>query len=80
MAAEGGQEMSQIMSHRHRLVLPDGTVQELEWSPEVGEGDLIAPAEAGVSDEPVGKLFVKWIEDRQVDAGPIDRYYHLEWF
>lgn len=72
--------MSVIMSHVHRLVLPDGTVQELEWSPEVREGDLIASAEAGIADEPAGKFVVTWIEDRRPDQGPVERYYHLERF
>ncbi len=72
--------MSVIFSHVHRLVLPDGTVQELEWPPEVGEGDLIASTGAGITNEPTGKFVVKWIEDRRPDAGPVERYYHLEWF
>ena len=72
--------MSVIMSHRHLLALPDGTIQELEWSPEVRAGDLIASAEAGIADEPAGKLVVTWVEDRRPDAGPVERYYHLDWF
>lgn len=79
MALEDG-EMSVIFSHVHRLVLPDGTVQALAWSPEVGEGDLVSSAVAGIADEPAGKFVVTWIEDRQRDGGPVARYYHLEKF
>lgn len=72
--------MSIQVDTRHRLMLPDGTMQALDWSPHVTEGTLFNSAEIGLADEPAGKFVVTWIEERRVDGGPLDRIYHVKPF
>jgi len=72
--------MSLIYEHRHVLVMPDGTHQELEWLPRVKAGDLIASTAVGISPEPDGKYIVSRIEDVHTDELPFIRMYYLERF
>lgn len=72
--------MSVMFNYVHRFVFPDGTVQDLEQSPGVGEGELVPSAQVMISNEPIGKFVVTFIEDRPQALGPIQRYYHLDKF
>lgn len=68
--------MSLIFAHRYVLVMPDGTEQELEWSPEVGQGDLISSNAVNISPAPNGKYIVTRVEEiKDVDSPHIKMYY-----
>ena len=73
--------MSNILTHRHFLVFPDGLVQELEWTPgELHEGDLISSEQVGSSIEPGGKYMIRRIVDEDPGEYPHYRKYYLERF
>lgn len=72
--------MSIIFEHRHVLVLPDGTEQELEWSPRVREGDLVASDILGITPEPGGKFIVSKVEEVRQEELPHIIMYYLDRF
>lgn len=72
--------MSLIFEHRHVLVMPDGTHQELEWLPHVKAGDLVASSALGISPQPDGKYIVSHIEEVRTDESPYIVMYYLERF
>lgn len=71
--------MSIMFEHKHVLLLPDGTKQELEWPPRVQEGDLVSSEALGITPEPDGKYIVAKVEElREQDGAPYILMYHLE--
>ena len=73
--------MGIIFATRHKLVFPDGLVQDLEYPPpEAREGDLLSSEQVGTSAAPDGKFLITRIEDSDPGEYPHDRYYYLEPF
>lgn len=72
--------MSLISAMRHYLVLPDGTVQELERGLTAEAGDMLSPSALGTTVEPDRKYFVEKVETLDVGEWPRERRYYVTFF
>lgn len=73
--------MTMLFRTRHVLVFPDGLMMDLEFEPDVQEGDLIPPERYGISEGPTGhKWMVRRIEEEDPNEYPHIRSYFLEPF
>jgi hypothetical protein len=73
--------MSIILTHRHFVVYPNGTMQELEWTPDDWQvGSMVSSERIHATIEPGGKYLIKRIVHEENGEYPHAKKYFLEKF